>query len=63
MSSLTFQFLIFCLCREKIHKKAMDLVIGAYELLHTAILDPQNAYADASSILIRTPDQVKTLLA
>lgn len=48
--------------REKIHQRAMGLILGAYELMHKAIHDPINQYEDPSSITLRTPEQVKSLI-
>ena len=53
----------FAFYREKIHQKSTDLVIGAYDLLYKAILDPNNGYSDHSAIVPRTTEQVKTLLS
>ncbi|KAJ8030190.1 Conserved oligomeric Golgi complex subunit 6 [Holothuria leucospilota] len=49
--------------REKIHQRAMNLIQGAYELLYKAIHNPDNQYQEPNSIMVRTPEQVKTLLS
>lgn len=49
--------------REKIQKRAVTLICSAYELLYTAINHPANNYKEASSIVQRTPDQIKTLVS
>ena len=56
-------FFFVSIFREKIHRKAMDLVIGAYDMLYKAIFDTNNNYTDPNSIIVRTTEQVKTLLS
>ncbi|XP_071838293.1 conserved oligomeric Golgi complex subunit 6-like [Apostichopus japonicus] len=49
--------------REKIHQRAMSLIHGAYELMYTAIQNPINQYQETNSMMVRTPQQVKSLLS
>ncbi|XP_033109171.1 conserved oligomeric Golgi complex subunit 6-like [Anneissia japonica] len=49
--------------REKVHKKSVTLICSAYDLIHRAVIDPSNGYSDTASMVVRTPDQVRTLLS
>ncbi|XP_065056579.1 conserved oligomeric Golgi complex subunit 6-like isoform X1 [Rhopilema esculentum] len=48
--------------RDTVYKKAIDLVCLAFNSVHSAISDPRNKYDSPQSLLLRSPDQVLTLL-
>lgn len=41
----------------------MKLVIDAYKTIYRSIIDPENQYANVTSIVPRTPEQVAKLLS
>ncbi|XP_077861444.1 conserved oligomeric Golgi complex subunit 6-like [Saccoglossus kowalevskii] len=49
--------------RRTVHKRSTELVSAAYDFLYQAITNPSNGYKEPRSIVIRTPQQVKTLLS
>ncbi|XP_046853571.1 conserved oligomeric Golgi complex subunit 6-like [Xenia sp. Carnegie-2017] len=49
--------------RDTVNKHTSDLVCVAYRKIYDAVLNPFNQYADPKTIVVRTPDQVKNLLA
>ena len=47
---------------DTVNKRSIDLVCVAYRKVYDAVLNPFNKYLDAKSIVVRTPDQVSSLL-
>ena len=45
------------------NKRSSDLVCVAYRKIYDAVLNPFNKYTDPKSIVVRTPDQVLSLLS
>lgn len=50
------------LCRDTVHKRAVDVVCATYRTLYQAIVDEKNKYPDVKTLVPRTPDQVTSLL-
>ncbi|XP_070537699.1 conserved oligomeric Golgi complex subunit 6-like isoform X3 [Ptychodera flava] len=48
--------------RDKVYKQSTELVSASYEYIYQHIMDSKSGYTEPRSILIRTPQQVKTLL-
>lgn len=46
-----------------VKKRAFDVIMAIYEQLYQAIQDPINAYVEPQTIVKRTPEEVKKLLA
>lgn len=55
-------YLILCY-RDTVNKRSSDLVCVAYRKIYDAVLSPFNKYTDPKSIVVRTPDQVLSLLS
>ncbi|XP_046652991.1 conserved oligomeric Golgi complex subunit 6-like [Daphnia pulicaria] len=49
--------------RKIIQRRALDTVLSIYEQLYDAVHNPANCYENPSSIMPRTPQQVRNLLA
>lgn len=49
--------------RKTIQRRALDTVLSIYEQLFDAVHNPANCYENPSSIMPRTPQQVRNLLA
>ncbi|CAB3977800.1 Conserved oligomeric Golgi complex subunit 6, partial [Paramuricea clavata] len=49
--------------RDTVNKRSSDLVCVAYRKIYDAVLNPFNKYTDPKSIVVRTPDQVLSLLS
>ncbi|XP_057372549.1 conserved oligomeric Golgi complex subunit 6-like [Daphnia carinata] len=49
--------------RKTIQRRALDTVLSIYEQLYDAVHNPANCYENPSSIMPRTPQQVRHLLA
>ncbi|ELU12375.1 hypothetical protein CAPTEDRAFT_181210, partial [Capitella teleta] len=49
--------------RETVKRRSSELIIAAYQLIFSAIMDVQNKYAESNGIVPRTPDQVIKLLS
>lgn len=49
--------------RSKLKTKSIQLVCDSYKLIYDAIVEPSNGYANSTSIVPRTPDQVVKLLS
>eukprot|EP00112_Aurelia_sp_Birch-Aquarium-sp1_P010006 Seg2159.4 transcript_id=Seg2159.4/GoldUCD/mRNA.D3Y31 product="Conserved oligomeric Golgi complex subunit 6" protein_id=Seg2159.4/GoldUCD/D3Y31 len=48
--------------RDTVNKKSIDLVCLAFNAVHAAISNPANNYENPQTLLLRSPDQVLTLL-
>ena len=48
--------------RNRVKLAASRLISSEYERLYTAVHDPQNGYINVESIMLHTPQQIKTLL-
>jgi len=49
--------------RKTVQRRALDTVLSIYSQLYDAVHNPANGYTNPNSIMPRTPDQVKNLLA
>ena len=49
--------------RKTVQRRALDTVLSIYSQLYGAVHNPANGYTNPNSIMPRTPDQVKNLLA
>ncbi|KAG8452776.1 hypothetical protein GDO86_004535 [Hymenochirus boettgeri] len=49
--------------KEQIIKRSTELVCSAYSDLYEAVMNPVNGYKEPTSILYRSPQQVRTLLS
>ena len=48
--------------RNRIKLAASRMISSEYERLYAAVHDPQNGYINVESIMLHTPQQIKTLL-
>ncbi len=48
--------------RKTIQRRALDTVLSIYGQLYNAVHNPANCYANPTSIMPRTPQQVRDLL-
>lgn len=49
--------------RKTIQRRALDAVLSIYSQLYEAVHNPINCYENPSSLMSRSPDQVRALLA
>lgn len=49
--------------RKTVQRRALDTVLSIYSQLYEAVHNPVNRYTNPSSIMRRTPSQVRDLLA
>eukprot|EP00123_Amoebidium_parasiticum_P015477 comp22991_c4_seq1/m.36606 comp22991_c4_seq1/g.36606 ORF comp22991_c4_seq1/g.36606 comp22991_c4_seq1/m.36606 type:complete len:801 (-) comp22991_c4_seq1:43-2445(-) len=49
--------------RRRVREQGLTLTVSAYATLYAAVLNPHNNYPEPTTIVPRTPEQVKTLIA